>query len=176
MMTPERAALKTLLLTERVVTLMSPDTRVRITCLFCELCGKQYREGRLGREFVPGLDMHEVIITRGNVRGNHRLMKEITESKFNAALVCNDCHLRVGHTKWATKLLAQKLVMRYGERPITEWIMGLGLKVPTPYIQTVKIAAERNSTVEFPPSALVVGKKEIDANPNNPNQTGFTPV
>ena len=141
-MSLERIALKTRLMNERVVTLgwHGPKTGkwVSWTGLCCELCGKRYKQGYTGKEFVPGLDLHEAIISRGNVRGVERLTKAVTESEYNCVLLCNHCNVRVAEAKWATDILTARLIMRYGADAIIQWIESLGMKVPGPYILQVE--------------------------------------
>ena len=95
----------------------------------CEICGNA----------VEALDLHEVIISRGDVRGNDELLRKVTESELNVALVCQNCHTNTDRadTVWGRNFLTDQLIYRYSSRAIINWIKMLGLKLPDDYLNYV---------------------------------------
>jgi len=126
MMSPARIALKQRLLDERRILCLNPRG-ISLSCP-CELC---HRTGH------DGLDLHEVIISRGDVRGNEALTTAVTESELNVALVCKECHAQHADTEWGRQFLADQLICRYGSREIVDWIHTLGLKCPDDFLNFV---------------------------------------
>jgi len=124
-MSLERIALKRRLLDERRVMRRS-GSRVEFVNA-CEICGNA----------VDALDLHEVIISRGDVRGNDELLRKVTESEYNVALVDKRCHTDLADTDWGHRLLTDRLIDRYGSRAILSWITMLNLKAPGDFLNFV---------------------------------------
>ena len=120
-----RIALKRRLLDERRVMRRSGSRMEYVNA--CEICGNA----------VAALDLHEVIISRGDVRGNDELLCKVTESELNVALVCQRCHAELADTDWGHRLLTDRLIDRYGSRAIVNWIKMLGLKLPDDFVNFV---------------------------------------
>lgn len=94
-----------------------------------------------------GLDLHETIITRGDVRGNDRLIQAVTEAEWNVSLLNHDCHMRHGAKSIVLDdgapnrvrdYLTEQLLRRYGLFTILQGIRGLGMKNPGPYLAYVQ--------------------------------------
>ncbi len=124
-MTAARIALKARLLIER--------RQPQHLKTMCELC-----------EAAPATDLHEVIITRGAVRGHARLVTAITEMEENVALLCHKCHMEDANAGWAKALLTVGLILRYGSTRVISQINKLGLKNPRPYVNHVQAWAKRD--------------------------------
>jgi hypothetical protein len=103
----------------------------------CELCGRAYPT-----------DLHESIISRGNVRGADALQAHILICKFNLNLLCNKpCNVDLAEVEMFRRFLISKNIARYGEDPILAWIESLPLKEPGPYLCLVRDVAAQMKVV-----------------------------
>jgi len=97
----------------------------------CELCG--------AFGFNLRFDLHEVIVTRADVRGNKALGEMITEAEENTLLVCQHCNSGVANRAEGHRdFLVGKLVEQYGFAKVYNWVAGLPMKNKQEYLERVQ--------------------------------------
>lgn len=141
-MTPKRAQIKQLLIDQQA------ELCAGRWIVSCELCGKS----------KEGLDMHELFLDKGDVQGcSDAVYQAVHETALNLQLLCNQCNMVRAKTTLGRSFLMRKKLdtlgrlagalgeqtcVDLGARQVTEWIKGLGLKDPQPYVLRVLAAAE----------------------------------
>lgn len=90
----------------------------------CESCGKDYQSGTF-------FDLHEGIVTRGDVQGWSKRRRGLIFCEVNCFLLCRACH-----TNWGEVFPREKAwelsCERYGEEVMREWYEGLPWKIRVP--------------------------------------------
>ena len=96
---------------ERAEMFYRPELRYVAVCDICDY------------PLLDAFDMHEVIITRGDVSKRHQ--QHLIFAKYNCVLLHPICHQRHGHSTDFDVRLVGKLVERYGQDSIEEWLRSL---------------------------------------------------
>jgi hypothetical protein len=85
----------------------------------CAICGEPPREG--------ALQMHESLITRGDVSGNWELIYDIMTG-YNCVLVHKDCH-EYANTEEGKRVCAKNILEWCAKDDITRWLGCLSRKM-----------------------------------------------
>lgn len=75
-----------------------------------------------------GVDMNEVIYTKGDFRGLPEKKRRYLDSEINCAINSHDFHEKHGHTNWYRRWFVEKQVRRYSEEAVRSYIENAPLK------------------------------------------------
>jgi hypothetical protein len=75
---------------------------------------------------TTGFEVHEVILSRGEVEGCPDYVKTNIHHHFNQVALHSQCHAAEGHTEEGRKICTQYLVTLYGKTKIVNWLKLIG--------------------------------------------------
>lgn len=78
---------------------------------------------------AQGVDMNEVIYTKGDFRRLSAKQRRYLDNEINCAINSHDFHMKHGHKKWYRRWFVEKQIERYGEQAVRMYLACAPLKL-----------------------------------------------
>lgn len=90
------------------------------------LAGRPGRCAVCGEALTDSMEMHEVLLTKGDVQGAPAPVKSLINSRFNCVLVHPLCHPKAQHEHQAFMRCIQQLILYNGYEQVAAWLSNMG--------------------------------------------------